>query len=677
MHLGVDYYPEQWPQERWATDARMMREIGLSVVRIGEFTWTKMEPSEGVFDWEWLDRAIGALAGEGLQLVLCTPTAAPPAWLSSGYPNTLPVNAQGKRLRFGSRRHVCVNSAEFQSATQRIVAALALRYGRHPAVIGWQIDNEFGCHNTTRCYCDNCRTAFQKWLIKRYSSLGALNAAWGTVFWSQAYTDWGQIDLPNLTVTEPNPSQSLDYDRFASDSYLAYAQLQIDLLREAIQPSQWITTNLMEDVFDINYHALAKPLSFVSWDSYPTGHKERVGPQLYLPGEARTSFAYDLGDPLVTGFGHDMMRGHKQAPFWVIEQQPGQVNWADENPGLRAGAPRLWAWHAAASGAEAVVFFRWRAGLFAQEQHHAGLLHHDGSPDLGYHEATALTSELADLEDFTRAPFRAQAALLMSYDDLWALELQPHNRLFSLQRHLFVYYRAFQRLGVQVDIVSPEASLEGYRLLVAPTLYLSDENQTRTLERYAQQGGTVVLGVRSGFKTANNQVTDQPLPGALRRLAGAVVTDWHSLPQGVGYGLQSDIPGLSGAAALWAESLRPDASDQPGTSAASVLASYRSGPFAGRAALTEHPVGDGHVMYLGWYPTVEQARAVLAHMAGRAGIERIGDIPDGMIAIWRGEKTALFNFTEDELEVTVQGQRRRVPARDVVIYEAVTRLWKS
>lgn len=667
MRLGVDYYPEQWPQEGWGTDARLMREAGISVVRIAEFAWAKMEPAEGVFHWEWLDRAIEVLAGEGLGVILCTPTAAPPAWLSHACPDTLPVNAQGQRFHIGSRRHYCPNSLTYQDATRRIVAAMARRFGEHPAVIGWQLDNEFGCHNTTRCYCDNCRAAFRLWLEDRYGTLDALNAAWGAVFWSQTYTDWAQIDLPNLTVAVPNPSHLLDFGRFASDSYLAYQQLQIDLLRPHISSNQWITTNLMQDMYDIDYHALAEPLSFVCWDSYPTGQREHTAPRLYLPGETPFPFAYDLGDPLVTGFGHDLVRGLKQAPFWIMEQQPGQINWAEANPGLRPGAVRLWVWHAAASGAESVVFFRWRAGLQAQEQFHAGLLHHDGSTDLGYREALALTAEMADLESFTRPPHQAQAALLLTYPDLWALGFQPHNHSFSLVRHLFVYYRAFQRLGIPVDFVSPQASLERYRLLVAPTLFLGDEALAQTLSRYVQQGGVLLMGVRSGFKTPTNLVTDQPLPGVFRPLLGTVVTDWHSLPSGVAYDLGSGIPGLEGAASLWAEALQPDWPPPKGGSVAGPLASYTGGPFAGRPALTERMFGAGRALYLGWFPALDQARALLAYLADKVGLERIADLPEGVVAVRRGEKTVLFNFTERDLALVVRGQSLTVPARDLLI----------
>ena len=667
MRLGVDYYPEQWPAERWATDAKMMRLAGLTLVRIGEFAWAQIEPKEGVYQWGWLDRAVETLAGEGLHLVLGTPTAAPPAWLCQFYPDVLPVDAQGHVRKIGSRRHYCPNSHSYRRFTESIVGALARRYGQHPAVIGWQMDNEFGCHDTGRCYCERCASAFRIWLQKRYTNLEALNQAWGTVFWSECYSSWEQIDPPNQTLTEPNPSHALDYARFASDSFLAYQQLQIDVLRLNIQPFQWITTNLMLSMLDLDYHALARPLSLVAWDSYPTGHKERDAAQFYLPGEAQPQLAYDVGDPLVTGFGHTLMRGLKQAPFWVMEQQCGQVNWGEFNPGLRPGTPRLWTWHAAACGAETVVYFRWRAGLQAQEQLHSGLLHHDGSPDLGYRELRLLDQERTELERFTDRTFQAKAALLWTYPDLWALRLQPHHSWFSLLRHLFVYYRAFQRLGIPVDIVSPEAELGGYKLLVAPTLFLGEEKIAHLLEGFAQSGGSLLLGVRSGFKTSSNLVSAQPLPGVFRGLLGAEVTDWHALPPGVSYPVQSEVPGLAGESQVWAEALKPLPPAAPWEGIAAVLASYTEEPFSGKAALVERLVGDGRALYLGWFPSVGQAQAILEYLAGKSGIERLGDIPDELVAIRRGDLVAVLNFSEEARELEVAGKQVRVPSRDLVV----------
>ncbi|MFP4344648.1 MAG: beta-galactosidase [Anaerolineales bacterium] len=662
MQLGVCYYPEHWPEERWATDARLMREAGLTYVRIGEFAWQLMEPEEGHFEWGWLDRATEALAEEELQVVLGTPTATPPAWLVTQYPDVLPVDAQGRVRRFGSRRHYCPTSPTYRRHTERIVQALAARYGDHPAVVGWQIDNELGCHDTVRCYCNDCTTAFRLWLQARYGSLEALNAAWGTLFWSQVYTDWRQIGPPTLTVTEPNPSHVLDYRRFSSDQTVSYQQLQVNLLRSSVSERQFITHNLMASFTQLDYHDLVRPLDFVCWDSYPTGYAETFAAELYFPEEKRADHAYDTGDPYVTGFGHDLMRGFKQGPFCVMEQQAGQINWGGYNPAIRSGTPQLWTWHAGVSGADVVVYFRWRATRFAQEQFHSGLLHHDGSFDVGYEEVQALQEDLPRLKALSQGQVPVQVALLLDYEDLWALEIQPHRQGFSLLRHLFVFYRALQRLGIPVDIVSPRTDLSRYRMVVAPTLFLADEELAGHLTGYVREGGLLLLGVRSGVKTPTNLVTAAPLPGPFRDLVGATVADWHALPPGVGYKMVTAVPGLKGTAAVWAEALTPVLGAQT-----QVLATYPAGPFQGRAALVGQRVGRGRAFYLGWCPTPEQAQPLLAYLGGQAGVSRLAEeLPEGLVAARRGEQLVLLNFTERTLTAKVEGQALEVLPRDVV-----------
>jgi len=667
MRLGVCYYPEHWPAERWPIDARLMREAGLSIVRIGEFAWAQMEPAEGEFNWHWLDRAIETLAAEGLETVLCTPTAAPPAWLCKAYPNILPVDAQGRVRRFGSRRHYCPNSPTYHQHTKRIVTAMGARYGAHSAacvglsraVIGWQIDNEFGCHDTARCYCETCAAAFRLWLQARYNTLDALNEAWGTGFWSQLYGDWEEIDPPILTVAQPNPSHVLDYYRFSSDSTVAYQQLQISNLRSQISNTQFITTNFLGDFADLDYHALARPLDFVCWDSYPTGYAEVVAKEIYAPGEALPSLAYDVGDPAVTGFFHDLTRGLKQAPFWVMEQQCGHINWSVFNRGVNPGAVRLWTWHALAGGADAVVFFRWRAALFGYEQLHSGLLRHDGSPGVGYADLLNMQAEHKLMEQVAAQPVRSQIALLLDYRDLWATQLQPHHRDFGYLRHLFVFYRALQQLGFGTDIVSPTADLDRYKMVIAPTAFLGSDQLGATLTGFAAGGGTVLFGVRSGFKTPLNRVTDQPLPGVFRDLVGATVTEWQSLPPGVSFELASEIPGLGGAAETWAEAL--DGAAEP-------LARYASGPLASRAALTENKVGDGRALYLGWYPTVEQAAAILDRLAAQDHIARLAnDLPAGIVVAQRGPYAIVLNFTDAQATVPIGGQLVIVEPRDATV----------
>ncbi len=658
MKFGVCYYPEHWPAERWPLDAQMMAAAGLDYVRIGEFAWALMEPAEGRFDWAWLDRAIATLAAAGLRIVLGTPTAAPPAWLTHDYPDVLPVDAQGRARNSGTRRHYCPTSPTYRQHSERIVRAMAERYGAHPAVAGWQIDNEFGCHDTVRCYCDQCAAAFRAWLRRKYGTLDALDEAWGAVFWSQTYSRWEEIRLPNLTPTGANPSHLLDYDRFASEATVSYQQLQVDLLRQHTA-GQFVTTNVLGDFEEIDYHALARPLDFIAWDSYPTGYAEFLGESLYLPEKPDHAFAYDVGDPYVTGFCHAKARGFKQAPFWVMEQQCGPINWSRYNTVVRPGTMRLWTWHALAEGAEAVVYFRWRAVRYAFEQYHSGLLHHDTTPATGYRELLAMRDERAEMAAIAAGKPAAEVALLLDYNDVWALQIQPHRQDFSLQRHLFVFYRALVKQGIPVDIVAPDADLGRYKVVVAPSAFLADEALAGRLAVFTQAGGTVLFGVRSGFKTASNVVTDQPLPGVLRGLAGATVSDFGSLPPGIGCALETQLPGLGGPAAVWVEALAPE----PATAA---LAEYVDGPFAGSAALTERAVGAGRALYLGWYPTAAQAAAIMAHLAEQAGVVRLADdLPAGVIAARRGPVTLLLNFTDEPQTVRVTGAAVEVGPRDV------------
>jgi beta-galactosidase len=668
MQLGVCYYPEHWPKARWPVDANFMQQAGLSLVRIAEFAWVVMEPREGEFKWDWLDQAIDVLAAEGLQIILGTPTATPPPWLCRAHPDILPVDAQGRRRRYGSRRHYCANSESYRKHTIRIVSAMASRYGNHPAVVGWQIDNEFGCHGTTRCYCETCATAFRQWLEDKYGTIDDLNETWGTIFWGQSFGAWSEIDPPTLTIAEPNPSHVLDYYRFSSDAFVTYQELQFSTLKSLISENQIVTTNFMSRFTDLNYHDLAKPLDLVTMNSYPTGSAES-DPSLYMPQGVRPVFAYDVGDPYITGFGHTLIRGFKpNRPFWVMEQQCGNVNWSTYNTGIRPGTVRLWTWHALASGAEAVLYFRWRACQYAQEQYHSGLLHHDASPDVGHIDLEAMKSERSLMSEISSTSHKAQIALLLDYNALWAVQLQPHHRDFDYLRFIFLFYRALQRLGLPADVVSVDADLSPYKIIILPTAFLAMEGLATSLKAFATSGGTLLLGVRSGSKTTSNQFTDDTLPGIFRDLVGITVSEWHSLPPGVSYDLSASIPALVGPATVWAEALHPAISDgQSGNPDLQIHAHYTSSPFDSHAALVEHKVGAGQALYLGWYPTESQAEALLAHLAAKARVHPLAVVPEGLIVSQRGSYLILLNFTEEPLEATTQGRTVRVGPRDVEV----------
>lgn len=656
MKLGVCYYPEQWPRERWAIDAKMMKEAGLSLVRIAEFAWTFMEPEEGEYTWDWLDEAVTTLSDAGLQIVLCTPTATPPAWLCTAYPDVLPVDAEGRRRRSGSRRHYCPTSATYRRHSARIAQAMAVRYGNHPSVIGWQIDNEFGLHETARCYCDECAASFRVWLEKKYATLEALNEAWGNAFWNQLYTDWGQVQPPNLTVTEPNPSHVLDYYRFASDTYVAYQQIQIDILR-AHSPERVITTNFMGNFPDLDYHDLACPLDLVTWDSYPTGYVEMQSQTLYAPDDQRPTLAGDVGDPYVTGFCHDLMRGLKQAPFWVMEQQCGHINWSHFNAGISEGVVRLWTWQALAHGADAVVYFRWRSTLMAQEQYHSGMLHHDATPNVGYRDLVSMRDQISQMDEISGKPVQAQVALLLDYDSLWAIQLQPHREGFGYLRHLFVYYQALMRLGITVEITSPLADLSRYKLVISPSHNIASEEHAAALDAYVRGGGHVVLGVRSGFKTPSNLVTPLPLPGLLRDLAGVTVREWRSLPPHAALPLNSQI-GEIGEARIWVEALDP----MDGTQSLIGFGADR------HSAATRRKVGSGSVSYVGWYPTHQQAQTLIRHLAQEIGMTCLA-LPEGVVAVHRGEHVVLMNFTASQQQVTLGDDTILILPRNLVLHQ--------
>jgi beta-galactosidase len=669
MNLGVCYYPEHWHESRWVQDAQLLHGAGLTLVRMGEFAWSRIEPVPNQFHFDWLDRAIEIFADSGFQIVLGTPTASPPAWLTLTHPGTLPVDEQGRRRNFGGRRHYCPNSSLFREYTSRVVAAIASRYGADPRIIGWQIDNEFGQGDTARCYCENCASAFQVWLKEKYRSLDALNQAWGNVFWSQEYSSWSQINAPILTSTNsPNPSHILDYYRFASDSFVAYQQLQMDALRSSALPAQFITHNFMCLFPDLDQFKLAQPLSFVSWDSYPTGHAE-VMPSI-LQNADNDSYAYDVGNPYLTGLAHDVVRGSKNGlPFWVMEQQAGFVNWATYNPTPRPGTMHLWLWHNFASGANATLLFRERATLFAQEQYHSGLLKHDGTPAQGYLDLLSFREQHSLMQSLDDTRVENEVAILISYDDLWAIQTQPHRRDFSYWNLVLTWHAALLRAGVPCDVISTASDLSKYKLVIAPTLHIADDSLAARLRAFVQKGGLAVIGIRSGFKTPTNLVTAQPLPGALRELVGATITSWQPLPPSVSQPIALMWRGWQKInATRWIETLETDT--------AGAVATFVNTHLDGQPAMTVNQVGAGRVMYVGWYPDQTQADALVGMLLPEAQIEPLGILPQGVIAGRRVRPNEtywfLLNFTDDEKRIWLNGEAWHDAANDMPLSHELT-----
>jgi beta-galactosidase len=605
MKLGVCYYPEQWDPSRWPADAAHMAALGLRVVRIGEFAWARMEPQPGRYEWAWLDQAIGTLAAAGLSIVLGTPTAAPPRWLVAQHPDLLPVDAQGRSKGFGSRRHYCFSSEAFFEASRGIVTAMAQRYGRHPAVIAWQTDNEYGCHDTVLSYSPAALRGFRRWLAARYDNIGTLNRRWGNAFWSMDYAAFDEIGLPVALPAQANPIHALDFRRFASDEVLRFNRMQVQVLREH-SPGRDVLHNFMGFFGEFDHHEMARDLDVAAWDSYPLGFTDSVP---FLEAAERLQWARS-GHPDIAAFHHDLYRGLCGGRWWVMEQQAGPVNWAAWNPAPLPGMVRAWTWEAWAHGAELVSYFRWRQLPYAQEQMHSGLHRSDDQPDQGGLEVRQVAGELAGLQPWLdEQPATAPVALVLDYPSKWMLDLQRHGADFDYHAHVFAWYGALRRLGLDVDIVPAGADLGQRALVLVPTLAVAD---TDFAARLLASGAQVVLGPRSGAKTEDFAIPHNLPPGALGPALGLRVARVESLRPGLAEpvwrcnaaGARSgDRP--AGQATRWRDVVEADAGTQ-------VEASFADG----------HPavLRRGRLRYLAGAFDAALLAAVLAQAARDAGL---------------------------------------------------------
>ncbi|MEL6957131.1 MAG: beta-galactosidase, partial [Pseudomonadota bacterium] len=520
--LGVCYFPEHWPQSTWAEDACQMADLGLTQVRLAEFAWSRIEPAPGDLRWDWLDAALDTLGEAGLSAMLCTPTATPPKWLIDAHPDILAHDKHGRPRRFGSRRHYCFSSRRYLEEARRIVTLLAERYGEHPVITAWQTDNEYGCHDTVRSYSPEAARAFRAWLEDKFGSIDALNAAWGTVFWSQEYSSFEQVDLPNLTVTEPNPSHVLDFYRFSSDQVVAFNAVQAGILR-AHSPGRDIVHNAMGFYFDFDHFDLARDLDVLGWDSYPLGF---LDVQPYASDDKRDFMRQ--GHPDFAAFFHDLYRACANGRWQVIEQQPGPVNWARHNPAPLPGMVRLWTLEAAAHGAEAVKYFRWRQAPFAQEQMHAGLQRPDGSFTGVAEEVRQSAQELSELGlvPATQAS-EGDVAILFDYAAEWLFQAQPKGAEWSYHRLVMDWYSAARTLGLSIDILHPDAPHDGYKLILVPSLPIVSE---ACLKRMNHSDARYLLGPRCGSKTPHLTIPDALPPGPLQELLKLRVTHAESFP---------------------------------------------------------------------------------------------------------------------------------------------------
>lgn len=627
--LGVCYYPEHWPQERWDEDARMMAAAGIGRVRIGEFAWSRIEPEPGRYAWDWLDRAFETLSTHGLGIVLGTPTATPPKWLVDSMPDMLALDRNGHVRGFGSRRHYCFSHHGYRRECARIVTELARRYGRHPALTTWQTDNEYGCHETVESYSQAALEGFRDWLAHKYQSPDALNRAWGNVFWSMEYRSFDEIGFPVRTVADANPSHMMDFQRYSSEQVVAFNRVQTDIIRTH-SPDVPIAHNFMNAFIDFDHFALSGDLDIASWDAYPLGFLAGGG------GSVDHKRRYlGVGDPDVQAFNHDLYRacgqirnGETEGRWWVMEQQPGPVNWAAWNPAPFPGAVRLWAWEAFAAGAEVVSYFRWRQPPFAQEQMHEALLLPNGEPNEAYAVCREVSLEL-DTIGAVADPKRQDAAIVFDYESAWAWAIQPQGRDFGYADLVMRFYRALRQWGLSVDIVPLHAdAVAGRKLVVVPGLFSGSQALADAL---ADSSAVVLLGPRTGSKTADFHIADGLPPGPFRDLIDLKVRRVESLPP------YTDVPLEDGGRFTgWREFL------VPGEEVTTL-----------RSSTDGHPahIAQGRVHYLGGRPDGKTAKAIMGGLLRQAGIETLDLHPDIRVRD-NGAVRFIFNYGPETVDVS-------------------------
>ena len=564
LGLGAAWYPEQWPESRWEADLQLMQDAHITFVRVGEFAWSSMEPAEGKVDIDWLARAVRAAEKHHIAVVMCTPGPTPPAWLTQAYPQTLRIKEDGRRDEHGNREQFNFTDRKYRELLRGITVELAKRFGHDANVIAWQLDNEIG----TESYGEDTRLQFQDWLHAKYKTLDNLNTRWTTAYWSETYQDWRQIPIEE---SYGNPGLLLNWKQFVSDTWHSYLQLQIEVIRANAEPRQIITTNTMGWFDSFDHYKVSAGLDFTAWDDY-VGHGHL--------------------DPVKNGATHDLSRGLLRKNFWVMETQPGMVNWAENSNMLDKGEVRAMAWHAIGHGAEAVEYWQWRSALNGQEQYHGTLIGADGTPVPLYQEVQQVGAEFAKAGPaLAGTTVESQVAVLHDYDSRWAINWQRHNRAWDPVAHLTEYYGALRGLVRSVDVVGDTSPLDRYKLVVAPGLNLLTPAAAENLKRYVQGGGHLVLTQRSAMKDEDNSLFPERQPGPLLQMLGARVEQWYALEKPV------PIEGEwgSGSDEIWAEQMKVTSPE------VKVLMRYgkSNGWLDGQPAAVTRSVGKGSITYIG------------------------------------------------------------------------------
>lgn len=645
IELGVCYYPEHWERENWESDLDRMLQAGLKTVRIAEFAWSLIEPEEGVYTYEFFDEFLNLAHKKGMKVIFCTPTATPPAWLTRKYPEVLNTDIDGHPIFHGARRHYNYNSPVYRRLCANIVEKSAAHYASHPAIVGWQLDNELNCENDM-FYSDSDNKAFRKFLKQKYETLERLNQTWGTVFWNQTYTDWQEVYLPRRTNNGAvNPHQLLDYYRFISDSVCSFAKMQADIIRKYAKPEDFITHNGL--FANIDYQRMGREcLDVMMYDSYP-------------------NFAYSLDDYDADNLMKDRKWSRNLAEvraispnFGIMEQQSGANGWNNrlEAPTPRPGQITLWTMQSIAHGADYISYFRWRTALFGTEMYWHGILDYSGRDNRRLAEITDISGKVAKLQEVAGSRYKAKIGIIKDYDNIWDSQLDNwHRRVDSISQEAL--FEAAELLHIPFDFVymEKELSLEElltYDVLFYPHAVILKEKHMQLLESYVRAGGRLVMGCRTGYKNEAGQCVTTYLPGLAAKVTGTDIPEYSFVAPDDGKVLFT-WDGEQAEAAVFNDILSPVGEN------AEVLAVYSFGYYAGKPALIRNRFGEGEAYYFGGAFSSDTARLFMEKLNLEEPYKEIIELPETCELMIREKDGAQYMFVLNYLAQPAKVQLKR------------------
>ena len=642
VETGVYYYPEAWNPDQWDRDFKKMADMGFEFTHMAEFAWVQMEPTEGNYDFKWLDKAVELAAKNNLKVIMCTPSATPPVWLVRKYPEVLVEMATGQKADHGTRTHCSWSSLKYNELTKKLVSAMAKHYANDKRIWGWQIDNE-PSHYGTVDFSPAAQANFRIWLQKKYKTIENLNNAWGTAFWSGIYSDFNQIDIPNSTQLIAGPASLIslvDFKRFSADECASFISMQYNTLRENISKSQFVTTNFMHQHSDVDPWR-SKDLDFISYTMYPVaGYSKGLGEQ-----------GFRLGDPWRISFANDFFRPLKGVTG-VMELQPGQVNWGTYNPLPYPGAVRAWLWNAFAGGLDFICSYRFRQPLFGAEQFHYGMVGTDGVTELtGGQQYRQFMKEIRDLRKLYKPNSvmpkeysTRKTAVLFNPDNVWETDIQKQTYQWNEINHITRYYSAIKSLCVPVDIVGEDRDLSGYPVVIAPAYQMVDKELVAKWKQYVENGGNLILTCRTGLKDRDGHFTEAPWADAISNLIGAKIPMYDEMSKETKANVSFD--GKNYVWNNWGDILEPVKDTE-------TWATYADQFYAGKASVVHRKLGKGTVTYIGTdTEDGKLEKEILKKTYSAAGITT-NEQPEGVMVNWRDGFWVAINYSSVKVNINI------------------------